>query len=73
MWLVLGLVYLAGALISVGMLLAKLRDDRLLILSPRRAYPLFVAFWPVAWLVGLGVVVAVVVALLVAELGQRSG
>ncbi len=73
MWPILGLVYMAGAFISVGMVLAKVRDDRLLVLSPRPAYPLVVAFWPVAWLVGMGVVVAVAVTLLVAELGRRSG
>lgn len=73
MGLVLGLVYMVGALASVGMLLANLRNERLLVLSPRPAYPLFVAFWPVAWSVGIGVVVAVAVSLLVAELGRRSG
>ncbi|MHB1894570.1 MAG: hypothetical protein ACYCTZ_13950 [Candidatus Dormibacteria bacterium] len=70
MWLLL-LVYVAGGWVSVGMLTAQADSQRILELHPKAAYALFLVFWPLAWLIGLGLALVVVWALLGSALNKR--
>ena len=63
--------YVAGVVTSVGMLTARLNGARILELQPKAAYSLFLVFWPVAWLIGLGMTLVVVWALLGSALNKR--
>lgn len=65
-------IYVAGALVTLGMVTARFGRERILVLHPRWVPPLFVAFWPVAWLFGVGATVMVAVALLGVELEHRG-
>ncbi len=73
MWPLLLGTYVAGVLISAGMLTARLGSTRILELHPRAAYPIFLICWPVAWLLGLGVTLIVIWALLGSALLNRGG
>lgn len=70
MWLLL-LIYAGGMLTSVGMLTARMGNERILELHPWGAYPFFLILWPVAWLLGLGVAAVVLWALLGSALNKR--
>ena len=73
MWLFLLAAYAAGALTSVGMLAAQLGGTRLLVLRPKATYSLFLALWPVFWLIGLGSMLVVLWALAGSALLNRGG
>ena len=73
MWWLLLLAYVAGVLMSLGMLAARLSSGRVLVLRPAAMGPLFVVCWPVAWLVGFGVLLIVLWALAGTELARRGG
>ncbi|MHB1524985.1 MAG: hypothetical protein ACYCZN_01675 [Candidatus Dormibacteria bacterium] len=66
------LVWTAGVLVSGGMLIARVNEKRIFTLHPWAAYPLFLVLWPVAWLVGVGVLLIVLWALAGGALARRS-
>lgn len=72
MWLLILLTWATGVLVSLGMITAQFGGERLLALHPKVVYALFVAFWPVSWLLGLGAVLMVKVALISIELERRG-